>query len=61
MVLSDTALFSYKCDNFYNKESEDGILFNDSELNIDWKLPEEELIISEKDVVLPSFKNVELW
>ena len=61
VVLSDTALFSYKCDNFYNKESEDGILYNDTDLNIDWKLPEEELIISEKDAVLPSFKNIELW
>tara|TARA_B100000378_G_scaffold266060_1_gene251060 strand:+ start:152 stop:700 length:549 start_codon:yes stop_codon:yes gene_type:complete len=61
VVLSDTALFSYKCDNFYNKESEDGILYNDTDLNIDWKLPDEELIISEKDAVLPSFKNVELW
>ena len=61
VVLSDTAIFSYKCDNFYNKESEDGILYNDTDLNIDWKLPEEELIISEKDAVLPSFKNIELW
>lgn len=62
IVLSDTASFFYKCDNFYNKESEGGILFNDPELKIDWKLPEEDLIISEKDKVLPVFKNARpIW
>ena len=62
IVLSDTASFFYKCDNFYNKESEGGILFNDPELNIDWKLPQESLIISEKDKVLPVFKNARaIW
>ena len=39
VVLSHTAVFSYKCDNFYNKESEHGIIFSDPTLNIDWKLP----------------------
>lgn len=53
IVLSDTAIFSYKCDNFYNKASERGIIYNDPELNIDWQLPENELIISKKDLVLP--------
>lgn len=53
VVLSDTALFSYKCDNFYNKASESGILYSDETLNIDWKLPNNELIISEKDIKLP--------
>ncbi len=48
-VLSETAVFSYKCDNYYNKESEGGILWNDPDLNIDWKIPEKEAIISEKD------------
>lgn len=57
IVLSDTATFSYKCDNYYNKESEGGIIFNDPTLNIDWKIDEDELIISEKDKILPSFEN----
>ena len=57
VVLSDTALFSYKCDNFYNKESEGGIIYNDKYLNIDWKLDEKALIISEKDLLLPNLEN----
>jgi len=57
VVLSDTAVFSYKCDNFYNKLSERGIIYNDSNLNIDWKLPQEELIISDKDEILPELKG----
>ena len=57
VVLSDTATFFYKCDNFYNKESEAGILFNDPEINIDWHFPEQELIVSEKDRLLPTMKN----
>ncbi|MGZ0015680.1 dTDP-4-dehydrorhamnose 3,5-epimerase [Yeosuana sp. AK3] len=57
VVLSDTAIFSYKCDNFYNKESEGGIIYNDKSLNIDWKLEESELIFSEKDLELPWFKE----
>ena len=57
IVLSDTAIFSYKCDNYYNKASEGGILYNDKKLNIDWQLSEDELIISEKDRELPIFEN----
>ncbi|MFC6860971.1 dTDP-4-dehydrorhamnose 3,5-epimerase [Zunongwangia atlantica] len=57
VVLSETALFYYKCDNFYNKEAEAGIIYNDKDLGIDWHLSEEELIISDKDLVLPSFKD----
>ena len=57
VVLSNTAIFSYKCDNYYNKASEGGIIYNDSQLNIDWKLPQEELIISEKDIMLPTLNN----
>ena len=60
VVLSEVALFSYKCDNFYNKTSEAGIIYNDTELNIDWKLNDNELIISEKDKILPMFKNASL-
>ncbi len=57
LVLSDTATFFYKCDNFYNKESEGGIIYNDPALAIDWGFPERELIISDKDKVQPLFKN----
>ncbi|WP_338409387.1 dTDP-4-dehydrorhamnose 3,5-epimerase [uncultured Flavobacterium sp.] len=57
LVLSETATFFYKCDNFYNKESEGGIIFNDSFLKIDWQFPLEKSIVSEKDLVLPELKN----
>jgi len=60
VVLSDTAEFFYKCDNYYNKASEAGIIYNDPFLNIDWKLPLDELIISEKDQKLPLFKHADL-
>jgi dTDP-4-dehydrorhamnose 3,5-epimerase len=62
LVLSDTATFFYKCDNFYNRESEGGISFMDKTINIDWSFPFEELIISEKDKHLPSIKNAKkVW
>ncbi|MDR6923468.1 MULTISPECIES: dTDP-4-dehydrorhamnose 3,5-epimerase [Chryseobacterium] len=54
-VLSETAIFSYKCDNFYHKESEGSVIWNDPELNIDWKLPLEVVQLSEKDKTLPLF------
>lgn len=57
IVLSETCEFFYKCDNFYNKEAEGGIIFSDTKLNIDWTLPNEELIVSEKDKQLQSFLN----
>ncbi|MBD1423823.1 dTDP-4-dehydrorhamnose 3,5-epimerase [Sphingobacterium chuzhouense] len=60
VVLSDTATFFYKCDNFYHKDSEWGVRYNDPTLAIDWQLPEEELIISDKDKVLPFFENVKM-
>lgn len=58
VVLSETATFFYKCDNFYNKESESGVKFDDPKLAIDWKISADELIISDKDAVLPSFEEV---
>ncbi|BCY27823.1 dTDP-4-dehydrorhamnose 3,5-epimerase [Flavobacterium okayamense] len=62
LVISETATFFYKCDNFYNKESEGGIIYNDTRLNIDWNFHESELIISEKDKVLPSLENAKkVW
>ena len=57
VVLSETAVFNYKCDNLYNKEAEEGIIYNDSDLNIDWLLNEDQLMISEKDKVLPTIKQ----
>lgn len=57
IVLSDTATFFYKCDNFYNKESECGINPLDIELKIDWLLPKPDLILSEKDQNAMSFRN----
>jgi len=56
-VLSETAVFAYKCDNFYNKESEAGVLYSDSYLNIDWRIPEQDAVLSEKDQILPGFNK----
>jgi dTDP-4-dehydrorhamnose 3,5-epimerase len=58
-VLSASADVMYKCDNLYNKQSESGLMFNDPSLNIDWKLSPEEMIVSEKDLVLPTFNNLD--
>src|SRR3954452_3554398 len=58
VVLSDTATFFYKCDNYYNKQSEGGIIYNDPSLNIDWRLSEDELILSDKDKNNPLLKNI---
>ncbi|KGE84888.1 MAG: dTDP-4-dehydrorhamnose 3,5-epimerase [Phaeodactylibacter xiamenensis] len=55
LVLSPTAEFFYKCDNFYSKAHEGGILFNDAELGIDWEFDLNEVILSEKDKVQPAF------
>ena len=57
LVLSETATFFYKCDNFYNKESEGGIIFNDKTIAIDWEFPTTELIISEKDRAQPTIEK----
>lgn len=59
-VLSREAIFSYKCDNFYNKLSERSICLSDRALKIDWKIPENEMIISEKDLTAPLFEHAEI-
>ena len=58
-VLSETAVVLYKCDQYYNKESEGGIRFDDPTLAIDWQLRPDEVIVSEKDLVLPSFNAID--
>jgi dTDP-4-dehydrorhamnose 3,5-epimerase len=57
VVLSDIAVVSYKCDTFYNKDSEAGIRFDDPELNIDWKIPHKDIKVSEKDLKNPLLKD----
>jgi dTDP-4-dehydrorhamnose 3,5-epimerase len=52
-VLTETGILLYKCNKFYNKESEGGILYNDPSLNIDWGVPESDIVISGKDKELP--------
>jgi dTDP-4-dehydrorhamnose 3,5-epimerase len=56
-VLSKTAEVFYKCDAFYNKEAEGGLLFNDPFLHIDWKIENGKEIISEKDLILPTLEH----
>ena len=58
-VLSKTATFAYKCDEYYNPESEGGIIYNDPTLNIDWGI-EKGVIVSSKDEKLPKFKDVKI-
>lgn len=60
-VLSETADVMYKIDDFYHKESEVGIFYNDTSLNIDWKIPVDKQLVSEKDLVLPSFKDASYY
>lgn len=55
VVLSDTAEFAYKCDNFYSKEHEAGIRFDDPGLAIDWEFDLEQVVVSDKDLILPFF------
>ena len=58
-VLSDEAVFQYKCDNFYAPQSEGAIAWNDPDLGIDWQLPAEEVILSPKDRAHPRLKDAE--
>lgn len=58
-VLSETAIFSYKCDTLYNPAAERGIRLNDQTLDIDWKVPAELAVISDKDKVLPRLADAE--
>lgn len=57
ITVSEDSIFCYKCDNYYDRASEGGIIYNDATLNLDWHLPEEELIVSVKDRELPTFEE----
>ncbi|HCY41399.1 MAG TPA: dTDP-4-dehydrorhamnose 3,5-epimerase [Prolixibacteraceae bacterium] len=59
-VLSETAVFSYKCDAFYNPAAERGILYNDPALQINWRIDVSEAIVSGKDMILPLFADAEM-
>ena len=56
-VLENETIFNYKCDNYYHKEAEKGIRYNDSDLAIDWSLKDEKVILLEKDRQLMTFKQ----
>lgn len=57
-VLSETAEVLYKCDNYYHKSSEGGIIYNDPALAIDWKIPADKALVSDKDLLLPSLSEI---
>lgn len=59
-VLSKTAVFTYKCDEYYHPEAEAGIIYNDPSIGIDWKIPEKYVKLSEKDKLLPELKNAKM-
>lgn len=56
-VLSEEVIFQYKCDNFYSPQSEGAIAWNDPNLNIDWRIPAEKVVLSEKDSKHPRLKD----
>ena len=58
LVLSDTAVFSYKCDDFYHPNDEGGIMFNDHDIGVEWPKIDVEYILSEKDKKHPGFKEI---
>ncbi len=58
VVLSNTAVFFYKCDAYYNKQSEGGLMYNDAALGINWQLPHEQLILSDKDQNNPTLAQL---
>ena len=58
-VLTPEAVFQYKCDNFYNKESEGSVAWNDPQLAIDWRIPADKVLLSEKDKQNKSIANAD--
>ena len=61
VVLSDEAVFSYKCDNIYMPSSERGIMVNDPDLAIDWRIPSEKILLSDKDKKHHAFADITPW
>ncbi len=59
-VLSETAIFAYKCDGFYRPEAESGIVFNDPTLNIDWKIKDEDIVVADRDWNWPTLENAKM-
>ncbi|WP_172919183.1 dTDP-4-dehydrorhamnose 3,5-epimerase [Capnocytophaga canis] len=57
VVLSEEVIFQYKCDNYYNPQQEGSVLWNDPALQIDWKIPHQDIILSQKDKESPLLKN----
>lgn len=57
-VLSAAAVFTYKCDNVYDKKSEGGLMYNDKKLGIDWRIEMDKVILSEKDKMYPTFDEL---
>jgi dTDP-4-dehydrorhamnose 3,5-epimerase len=58
VVLTDTATFAYKVDNYYSPECDRGLVFDDIDLNIDWQLPKQQLLLSDKDIQQPSLSEL---
>ncbi len=58
LSLKEGTVFAYKCDEAYHMAAEGGIIFNDTDLNIDWEFPEKEMILSSKDMQLGAFKSL---
>ena len=61
VVLSDFARFAYKVDNYYSPKNDRGIAYNDKALNIDWKVPQKQLVLSQKDTQQPAFKDADYF
>ena len=60
LALTEEVIFTYKCDNYYNYMAEGGIVYNDIDLNIDWEISADRVILSEKDLSLPALKDLNL-
>ncbi|MFG5086330.1 dTDP-4-dehydrorhamnose 3,5-epimerase [Campylobacter lari] len=57
ITLEDDTIFSYKVDNYYNKDHDRGILYNDRDIGVNWFLDDKEIILSEKDIIQPNLHN----
>lgn len=58
-VLSDEVVFQYKCDNYYAPQSEGAVIWNDPDLGIDWRIPQVDVVLSDKDRCHPAFKELD--